>query len=199
MVLGIYCYIDTKDDSIVYVGKDSYIDEHRRHKEHYQSCHYNYQQINRVLQNNPNRYNYNVLEWNVTSQADLNDLEISYIAKFNPKFNFIKGGDGMVGFTHSEKTKNKMSKIMKGKNNPFYGKWHSDKTKLKIKKSKLLDYPTIIKKGLNKMKKQQYAIVFHGNTIKSSIDKKKLEKYLEEHIEEILIDQINDDLMEGLL
>ena len=35
MSLGIYCYIDKKDNKIVYVGKDSNIDKKRRHKDHH--------------------------------------------------------------------------------------------------------------------------------------------------------------------
>ena len=275
MSLGIYCYIDTKDDSIVYVGKDSNIDKERRNKEHYQSSKYNNQQINRILQNNPNRYTYQVLAWNVTDQDTLNALEISYICNLKPKFNFTAGGDGMIGYKHSNESKQKMSDSHKGKklsnehkqkisngnrgkkvseetkkklsdNNARYwlgktrsfktrkkmsensakiwqgkslpeevkqklseankGKipWnkgkngiYSEETLKKMKKSSQLFYPTIIKDGYAAgTKKQVYAIYFHGNRLKTSIHKDKLERYLEEHIEEILIDSINNELMD---
>ena len=39
------------------------------------------------------------------------------------------------GKKHSEETKRKISKALKGKNNPMYGKSVSDKTKRKISKT----------------------------------------------------------------
>ena len=125
MTCGIYCYIDKKDDSIVYVGKDSHIDKNIRHKTHYQSCQYNKQPINRVLQNNPNRYTYQVLAWNVTDQDTLNALETQYITHLKPKFNFTNGGDGMLGYKHSEETKQKIRQSNKGRK-------HSEEAKQKM-------------------------------------------------------------------
>ena len=38
---GIYCYVDLKDNSIVYVGKDSNIDKKSRYYgEHFMKCRY---------------------------------------------------------------------------------------------------------------------------------------------------------------
>lgn len=159
MSCGIYCYIDKKDNSIVYVGKDSNINENNRHKAHFASSNYNKQKINRVLQNNPNRYTYQVLAWNVTDQDTLNALETSYITHLKPKFNFTNGGDGIVGYKHTDEakrkigesrknkhsskvTRNKLSELNKGKNNPMFGKRgqlsprygmkHSEESKQKI-------------------------------------------------------------------
>ena len=116
MSKGIYCYIDKKDNQIVYVGKDSYIDKNKRHKEHLAPSNYNKQQINRILQNNPDRYIYQVL-WEINDCSDnhKNQMEIFYIKKYNPKFNFTEGGDGTSGFKHSEETRKKMSESKKGK------------------------------------------------------------------------------------
>lgn len=115
MTCGIYCYIDKKDNNIVYVGKDSNIDKNRRNQYHHSPSKYQEQQINRVLQNNPNRYTYQVLTWNVTDQDTLNALETQYITHLKPKFNYTMGGEGLVGFRHSEMTKNKISEKNKGK------------------------------------------------------------------------------------
>ena len=159
-MIGIYCYYDTlNDNEIVYVGKDSYIDENRRHKQHFRSCYYDEQQINRVLQNNPDRFKYKVLKKGNFSQNLLNALEIIYIQRYSPKFNYTIGGEGSLGFKlsdetkekirqahlgkkgtfcgkrHTEKTRKKMSENhadFNGKNNPFYGKSHSEETKQKI-------------------------------------------------------------------
>ena len=59
---GIYCYKDLQTNKIVYIGKDCQINKHRRNRQHFQKGRYNDQQINRVLQNNPDRYKYIVLK-----------------------------------------------------------------------------------------------------------------------------------------
>ena len=116
MAKGIYCYIDKKNNQIVYVGKDSNIDKNKRHKNHLAPSNYNAQPINRILQNNPNRYIYRVL-WEIDDCIDnhLNQMEIFCIKKYNPQFNFTEGGDGISGFKHSEETRRKMSESQKGK------------------------------------------------------------------------------------
>lgn len=116
MSMGIYCYIDKKNNQIVYIGKDSNIHYNKRHKEHYRPSLYHRQQINRVLQNNPNQYTYQILNWDVQNKDVLNALEISYIQRFKPKFNFTKGGDDF-GF---------------GRDNPMFNKkpWSTGRTNI---------------------------------------------------------------------
>jgi len=43
----------------------------------------------------------------------------------------------MYGKTHSEKYKKYLSETMKGENNPFYGKNHTEETKEKIRQKKI--------------------------------------------------------------
>lgn len=149
-MFGIYCYYDTlKDNEVVYVGKDSHIDENRRYKQHLSHYCYNEQQINRVLQNNPDRFKYKVLKKGNFSQNLLNALEIIYIRRYSPRFNYTIGGEGSfgrvlseetkeklrqanLGKKHSLETRKKMSESRKGKNSPMYGKHLSDETKQKI-------------------------------------------------------------------
>lgn len=128
MAQGIYCYIDKKNNKIVYIGKDSHIEKDRRHKTHIRSSKYNEQVINRVIQNNPERYEYKILEKGNISQTLLNSLEISFIQKYDPIFNFTKGGDGVAGYTHSDEAKNKISNSLKGHK-------ISNETRLKISNS----------------------------------------------------------------
>ena len=60
-MLGIYAYYDTKYDSYCYVGKDSNFDKKVRYSAHKCPSYYNKQPFNRVLQNNPKRYEYHKL------------------------------------------------------------------------------------------------------------------------------------------
>jgi group I intron endonuclease len=67
----------------------------------------------------------------------------SNVYKYGNEFgyNLTEGGDGSSGFKHSKESKEKMSKSRKGtrlgKENTFYGKHHSQKTKLIISKTHL--------------------------------------------------------------
>ena len=116
----------------MYVGKDSYIDKNTRHKNHFMPSRYDDQPINGVLQNNTDRYSYQVLVWDVEDENTLNALEIQYIRQLQPKFNFTDGGDGVSGFQHSKETRRKLSEAKKGQNNPMFGKKHSEETKRKM-------------------------------------------------------------------
>ena len=147
MSSGIYCYIDKKTNDVVYIGKDSFIDKQRRHLQHIAKSKYNSQPINRILQKNPNRYEYLVLEEGNFSLSFLNELEKYYIKKFNTfldkkKFNYREGGEGGIV---SEETRKKMRETHKGKkisketrkkmSEAHKGRYVSEKTKKKLKKS----------------------------------------------------------------
>lgn len=138
MTSGIYCYIDKTNDEIIYIGKDSYIDKNKRHICHMLPSKYNEQHINKILQNNPDRYEYKILYAGDFDDTLLNTLEINSIAEENPKFNFTIGGDGCKGYKHTEDAKRKISNAMKGNQN-FLGKKHKQESKDKISKSKIGD------------------------------------------------------------
>ena len=134
-MMGIYAYFDKKDNSVVYVGKDSHIDRENRHKAHHQPSFYHFQKINQVLQNNPNRYTYQVLNWNVKDYDTLNALETQHIRQLKPKFNFTDGGDGTVGYNHTEEARRKISESKKGKRSHRLGKKLSEIHKKRIGES----------------------------------------------------------------
>ena len=119
-MMGIYCYVDTMDNSVVYVGKDSNIDKGKRRKDHLYPSNYHNQPFNRILQNNSNRYQYKeIFVFDDITDTELNQLEMQQIALFNPKFNFTKGGDGVRGFKLSDEAKRKMSESLKGRKLPL--------------------------------------------------------------------------------
>lgn len=212
---GIYCYIDLKTDEVVYVGKDSHIDKNMRYKRHLIPSCYNEQQINRVLQNNPQRYQYTVLKQGNFSHKLLNVLEILYIKRYNPLFNFTKGGEGLLGFNHSDETKEKLRKAHLGKKqsletrrklseyhkgrklpketcekirqshlgekNHFYGKKHSNETKIKMSQAKNTSGYFRVHKDKNKRYPQGFRWVYeyyeNGKSKRiTSVDINKLEE-----------------------
>ncbi len=193
MVCGIYCYKDNlKNDSVVYVGLDSHIDENRRHKQHFQDSNYNEQQINRVLQNNPTRYSYHVLKKGDFDENLLKALEIIYIRRYNPKFNYTFGGDGCFGYKHSKEVKEKLSKLRMGENNPRYGKLVSFETRKKMSEShkglfvksdnpQWKNYARIVKEGKTKAGTQIYCIRHDGKRIKRLTNFNKLIGWFKEN------------------
>lgn len=90
---GIYMFTDKQTGNIVYIGKDSHIDICERINAHYRPSAYDSQQFNRVLQNNPDRYEPSVY-CRVDSIDDLNQLEFDLINLYRPKFNYKHGGQG---------------------------------------------------------------------------------------------------------
>lgn len=90
---GIYTFTDKKTGNIVYVGKDSHIDVKERIKAHYRPSAYDSQQFNRVLQNNPERYEPKIYCY-AESVEELNQIEFDLINLYRPKFNYKHGGQG---------------------------------------------------------------------------------------------------------
>lgn len=170
MANGIYCYIDKKTNKVIYVGKDSYIDKNKRHKVHFYPSKYNQQPVNRILQNNPDRYEYEVLKEGNFSKNLLNALEIIYIQRYNtfrPKtnhgWNFTTGGEYNFKHKHSQKTKEKISISKSGKNHPNYGKKIPNKIREKISKTQnSTGYYRVIKKKCTTCKQGfRYAYLYY--------------------------------------
>lgn len=138
MTSGIYTYWDNEKGYYAYVGKDSYIDKNKRYKEHLRPSMYDDQPFNRILQNNPDRYEYRVLMEGNYNNRQLNKMEkffIKHLKTFHydypdrSVFNFTKGGDGGIGYIHSEKTRQKISQKLTGKT-------LSDERKMNMSKSR---------------------------------------------------------------
>ena len=110
MTSGIYAYYDTLKDEVAYIGKS--VNINHRHKQHTSPSMRDVQVINRILQNNINRYDLIILK--ECDVEELDHLEMELIGLFNPKFNFTIGGEGANGFKMSDDARSKISKALKG-------------------------------------------------------------------------------------
>lgn len=155
MSRGIYQYTDLKTDEVVYVGKDSNIHRNQRHTDHRNPAMYNGQPFNRVLQNNPERYEYGVVcEAEHYSDVYLNCLEKGLIKVLTPKFNFTIGGEGTKGLKHSSESRKRRSEWMKGNKNAL-GYKHTHSHNKKISESK---------KGVSQSKETTLKMIKTKNT-----------------------------------
>ena len=116
MMKGVYCYYDLEMNTVIYIGKDSHIGRKNRYNAHKSPSKYDAQPINRVIQNNLERYEYKVIcEYQNLTDDELKWMECMEIMKHKflydniPKFNFDVGGDGNTGFRHSDRSKQLMS------------------------------------------------------------------------------------------
>lgn len=64
------------------------------------------------------------------------DVEIAAIKTFKPEYNVTAGGDGAVGFRHSEEHKTRVSERQRG-NKYWLGKKHAPEAKEKMRQSRL--------------------------------------------------------------
>lgn len=136
---GLYGYWDNVKQKVVYIGQSNNIG--RRFNEHIQPSRYDEQQINMVLQNNPDRYEPFIFVDGDYTKDELNELEYEAVEIFklnrykypeNEGFNFQDGGK--VKEIHEE-TKKKMSESKKGTIGYWKGKTRPNETKEKISES----------------------------------------------------------------
>ena len=85
----------------------------------------------------PDNFKWKIIHNNINIIDELNRLEIFYIGYYNTfgkenGYNLTLGGDGTMGYKHSDETKQKMSIATSGKNHPLYGRCHSKESKLKM-------------------------------------------------------------------
>ena len=80
---GIYGYIDSVYDEIVYIGQSKNM--WGRHKQHYALCNFRNQTINQILQRDYGRYGFLVLKQCPISKLDY--WEKTLIALYNPRYN----------------------------------------------------------------------------------------------------------------
>lgn len=126
----------------IYIGKTYSIK--RRWNDH-KSTAKNKDKSYSYLHRSMNKYgfeNFSIIEIaKFESEQEALKQEIALIERYksndrNIGYNITIGGDGACGYKHTELSKKKMSLSKQGKfikdNNPFYGKKHSNESKLKI-------------------------------------------------------------------
>ena len=124
-----------------------------------------------------------IIEDSVYDFAILNSKEIEYIEKYNSftnGYNMTIGGDGTVGYKHTEETKNKISSTTKGiSKGPLSGD-HYNKV-VKINKSRCgktyeelygVEKATELKAGLSRYSKEFHNNQNHKNWLKMSYEEK---------------------------
>ena len=137
MTCGIYSILN-KENGKIYVGQSVNIESRFAHHKWELK---NNKHINSHLQSSVNKYGIDSFEFNILESCDeskLNDNERWWIDYFNSTirnngYNFESGGNSQ--FEVSIETRKKLSRVNSGKNNPFYGKHHSDETRKMISDS----------------------------------------------------------------
>jgi hypothetical protein len=130
---------------------------------------------------------WNIIEDGVCDFAILNSKEIEYIEKYNAftnGYNMTIGGDGTVGYKHTEEAKNKISNATKGISKGPLSEDHYNKIS-KINKSRCgktyeelygVEKAKELKAGLSRYSKELHDNQNHKEWLKMSYDEKYNEK-----------------------
>lgn len=132
----IYSLEDPKTKEIRYVGKTVQKLEKRLIAHIYESKHKKNHKCNWINKLNKNGNNPIIRLIDIVSDDDWEFWEIYWIEQFKAwGFDLVNNTPGGEGYSHSEKTKEKIRQANSGKNHYFYGKNHSKESKKKISKS----------------------------------------------------------------
>ncbi len=131
---GIIYKVTNKVNGKVYVGQTTQKLSFRKAK-HINRGHYLYNALNRYGLEN---FNWEIISY-CGSVEKLNKMEKYYIKKYNSfsnGYNLTEGGEGQLGVSPSGDVRQKISDSLKGrycgKENPFYSKKHSEKSRMKM-------------------------------------------------------------------
>lgn len=81
------------------------------------------------------KYGYSNFSLEILEYCEVSDLitkEQFYLDSLQPEYNILKIAGSSLGYQHSEEFKQKFSELMRGENNPFFGKNHSQSSKDQI-------------------------------------------------------------------
>lgn len=134
---GIYC-IENLVNGKMYIGKAFNLKN--RKNWHFSALKNDYH-FNQHLQRSFNKYGVNNFAFYIIEYCQkekLSKKEKQYIRIFdtyNNGYNMTLGGEGMLGWEHSEETKEKISKAQSGESSFWFGKHLSKETREKISKN----------------------------------------------------------------
>lgn len=94
---------------------------------------------NALLDHGYSAFTLTILEYIDTSNLSKDKAKILilereqyYLDNMLPEFNILKVAGSLLGYTHSDETKAKLSEALSGDKNPFYGNTHSEQTLIKM-------------------------------------------------------------------
>lgn len=128
-------YIKHFENGKKYVGITNNF-ERRMYQHEHQEQKFKHYPIYRAM----NKYNhYTEIVFESELYEDVLNMEKIIIKNFKDLgielYNMTNGGEGILGYSHTDETKQKLRKINLGKNNPMYGKKVSYETILKLRKA----------------------------------------------------------------
>lgn len=129
---GIYM-LTNKLSNHIYIGQS--IDISKRFKNYF-NLSYLKSKDNYIISRALIKYGYSNFSLTILEYCDKSDLllrEQYYFDKYNPQYNILKIAGSSLGFKHSEETKIKISKALKGvyikKKSSLWGRFHTEETK----------------------------------------------------------------------
>lgn len=131
--IGIYRIIN-KVNGKFYIGSTSTIGFVKRWNKHILDLH-NQKHHSIYLQRAWNKYGEKNFKFEILEICNKNDClskEQYYLDKFNPNYNICKIAGSTLGYKFPKSYCLRIKKLRKGKNNPFYGKTHSEENKIKF-------------------------------------------------------------------
>jgi len=136
---GIYMWTNKLTNDL-YIGQSK--DISKRFKNYF-NLSYLVSRNNYIISRALIKYGYSNFSLTILEYCDKSDLllrEQYYFDKFSPQYNILKIAGSSRGFKHSEETKRKISKALKGvykkKNSSLWGRFHTEETKKLMSKKK---------------------------------------------------------------
>lgn len=185
-IIGIYC-IENLVNGKKYIGKSLDIyDRWRKHVNDLKNgTHDNSYLCNSWKKYGSENFSFTIIE--ICKREELEQKEISYISKFETTkpngYNLTRGGDGTLGYRHTEESKNKMSEkkkgipsSQKGKTSILKGSKVSPEALLNMKKSMTEERKLKLSKMLSGENSPAYGIP-RTNDVKNKISEKLKEIY----------------------
>jgi group I intron endonuclease len=140
---------------------------------------------NKYLQNMFNKYGAESLIFTIIEEVEDKEKMLAYeqahIDKVNPELNICRIAGNTLGYGHTLETKEKQRRkkdgVYLGKNNPFFGKTHSDEQKQKWSEDRKGNYKSMDKARLASIEKIKRAVLNIDTGIKFESIKEAAEHY----------------------